>query len=250
MNFQADFLIWSESDFVNDILKFREGYPIYTDQKNNDSFVYPPGTQLVTYFIAWVLGVSTKIPVYRAIQLGFTLASAFFGLACVFKILEINTNNVKNTNTLHSWKEKLIWGALGIPLLFLFASNPLTNPFVHQLHNDALAQLVTVIAFWLLLGYVQSRKTKWLIWMAILPAVGFLVKQNLVIWAVFYFVHLAFFDQPRSYKRMFTVGIASFGLLGLVFIAGYALYGENFYYWVIYVLGAHSISLSGVFNTY
>ena len=53
ITFPADFLIWSESDYVNDILKFHIGYPIFTAQVNNESFTYVPGSQLVTYFFAW-----------------------------------------------------------------------------------------------------------------------------------------------------------------------------------------------------
>ena len=52
VEFPADILIWSEGDFVNDIVKFRIGYPLYTAQQNNDSFHYPPGAELLTYALA------------------------------------------------------------------------------------------------------------------------------------------------------------------------------------------------------
>ena len=35
--FPADFLLWSETDYVNDILKFRSGYPIFTADPNTGS---------------------------------------------------------------------------------------------------------------------------------------------------------------------------------------------------------------------
>ena len=52
----ADIVIWSESDYVNDILKFRLGYPIFTAQVNNESFTYVPGSQILTYFFARTAG--------------------------------------------------------------------------------------------------------------------------------------------------------------------------------------------------
>ena len=63
--FPADFLIWSESEFVSDILKFRLGYPLYMAQVNNESFIYTPGAPLLTYFISVALGQETSIPAYR-----------------------------------------------------------------------------------------------------------------------------------------------------------------------------------------
>ena len=52
--FPADILIWAEGDFVNDILKFRLGYPLYSAQVNNESFTYAPGSRLLTYLLAWL----------------------------------------------------------------------------------------------------------------------------------------------------------------------------------------------------
>ncbi|MCS6953519.1 MAG: hypothetical protein NZM33_11765 [Bryobacteraceae bacterium] len=77
--FPADILTWSESDFVNDIIKFRIGYPLYTDQRNNDSFVYPPGAQLLTYAISVLIGKSQSIPAYRLIRTVAALAAAGAG---------------------------------------------------------------------------------------------------------------------------------------------------------------------------
>src|SRR5207302_5459072 len=37
ISFPADFLVWSEGDFVNDLIKLRVGYPLYSAQANNDS---------------------------------------------------------------------------------------------------------------------------------------------------------------------------------------------------------------------
>jgi len=44
----AGILSFSESDFVNEIVKFWVGYPLYSDQTTNDSFPYTAGAPLVT----------------------------------------------------------------------------------------------------------------------------------------------------------------------------------------------------------
>ncbi len=81
--FPADIWIWSEGDFVNDIMKFATGYPLYSAPANHDSYTYVPGAQLLTYFIAWPLGKVGSIPFYRLIQLGYTAAAAFVAtLSC------------------------------------------------------------------------------------------------------------------------------------------------------------------------
>jgi hypothetical protein len=235
VKFPGDFLIWSESDFVNDILKFRVGYPLYTPQTNNDSFIYPPGTQLLTYLLAALIGNSTSIPVYRAIQVFFTMLSALLAMLCVDTILR-GTEPIRKSNN------QKLWWMLGVPVLFLFATNPLTNPFVHNLHNDALAQLISTLAFLLLLLFTFRQDSRLLIPMAILPAVGFLIKQNLAIWAILYTGYLAIFDPTRSFKKVILFMITSFGLLGMVYLGGYLIYGENFHYWIITVLGSHGVS--------
>jgi hypothetical protein len=45
VEYPADILMWAEGDFVNDIIKFRVGYPLYTLQENNDSFHYTRGAR-------------------------------------------------------------------------------------------------------------------------------------------------------------------------------------------------------------
>src|SRR6266481_3989855 len=54
--FPADILMWAEGDFLNDILKFSVGYPLYSPQVNNDSINYVPGAQLLTYLLVWTAG--------------------------------------------------------------------------------------------------------------------------------------------------------------------------------------------------
>lgn len=233
--FPADILIWSESDFVNDIIKFRVGYPLYTDQKNNESFTYPPGTQILTYAAAYALGKPTSVPTYRAVQLVFVLAAVAIAAACCGRLLRLSRFGAGDGTP-------GLWSALNIPILFLAATNPLTNPFTHNLHNDALALLVSAAAYYVLLGYTESRKRRFLAGMILLPGLGFAVKQSLLVWLPLSLLHLVVFDRPRSWRRVIAVlGLGS-GFAAAVIGSGYLLWGDAFRYWVLTVLGAHGVS--------
>jgi len=233
--FPADILTWSEGDFVNDILKFRLSYPLYSAQVNNDSFTYSPGSRLLTYFLAWLSGNGTSIPFYRMIQVVYTLLAAGISMFCCRKLVDITFPGRQSGDS-------KLWVFAWLPLFFLIGTNSLTNPFVHNLHDDALAQLITVGAYWLLLEYVSTRKKLVLVLMTILPAIGFLVKQSLAVWALLYCVYLLFFDQPRSIPRIAIFTILGFGGIGLVLGGCYILWGNHFFYWTFAVLGKHGVS--------
>ncbi|QQS41993.1 MAG: hypothetical protein IPM63_03345 [Acidobacteriota bacterium] len=232
----ADILIWSESDFVNDILKYRNDYPIFSAEVNNESFTYTPGTQLLTSVLAQIAGQPDSIPVYRMIQVGYSILAAILALLCVQRL--VKRVSPEDSNAFHS----PLWTVVCLIGSFLIATNTATNPFAHLLHNDALAQLLTVAAFWLLLIFDDARDKRILWLMAILPAVGFWVKQSLIIWAIFYLAFLVIFDRDRSVKRIIGFAVCSFG--GVLFSAaiGYWLWQDDFVYWVFTVLGEHGVS--------
>ncbi|MEZ5428816.1 MAG: hypothetical protein R2747_21405 [Pyrinomonadaceae bacterium] len=234
--FRGDFIIWSESDFVNDILKFRQGYPLFTAQANNESFIYPPGSQLLTYLISWLTGGANSIPAYRIIQVGYTALAAVVAFLCCRRL--VKNVSPEDSNILGRW----YWGVIWLVGLFLMATNSLSNPFVHLLHNDSLAQLLTVTAFWLLLEYEASEDKRILWVMVLLPAVGFWVKQSLIIWAGLYLLYLITFIRPRSIARIIGFGTASFGAVLVSIGIGYLLWQGDFIYWVFTVLRAHGVS--------
>ena len=234
--FPADILIWSETDFINDIVKFHQGYPIFSAQVNNESYTYLPGAQLLTYLLAWLLGHPASIAAYRMIQVGYSLASAIIAVGCWKLLVGANEHS-------RPFNNELLWGAILLPVFFLIANNSLTNPYTHLLHNDALAQLVTIAAFWILLRYAISGNKRMLWLMVIVPALGFWVKQSLAIWAVFYCAQLAIFDQTRSIKRLVLYVMATSVGLGISIAAGYALWGEHFSYWAFTVLSKHQLSV-------
>ena len=71
--------MFAEGEFVNEIVKFRTGHPIYTAQQNNESLTYTPGASLCTYALAWAVGAPDSIPVYRLIQVVYGLGAAVAG---------------------------------------------------------------------------------------------------------------------------------------------------------------------------
>lgn len=230
--FHADFLLWTESAFVNDILKFRVGHALYTAPGNLDSFTYPPATQLLTYFLARLAGHGTSIPAYRVVQEAYTAAAAVVAALCCRQLVR-----AARPERLWRW-----WSAIWVPVLFLAANNSLTNPYVHYLHDDALALLVCAVGYWLLLEHVEGERRWVLPAMALLPALAFLVKQSLAIWAPLYCLQLAFFDADRSWRRAIGFGAVTFGLLGTTMGGGLLIWGAPWRYWVFTVLGHHPVS--------
>lgn len=236
IRFPADILIWSESEFVNDILKLRLGYPLYTAQANNESFTYTPGAQGVTYLIARLFGGENSIPLYRVVQVGFTLAATGLALASARRLMQLGGVALRA-------RSALLVSSIGLPFLFLVATNPLSNPFTQDLHNDALALLVNVLGFWLLLRYIQGRDLRVLAAMALIPVVGFAVKQSLLLWGPLYLFYLVAFDERRSWRRVLIFSVGSAGAVGVALLVANALWGEPFWYWTFEVLGARGVSL-------
>ena len=233
---RADTLIWSEGPFVSDILKFRIGYPLYSAPANLESFFYPPGTQLLTYALAWISGHATSIPAYRVLQVLYAAAASLLATATTMRVLSMSRPG--RAAELSPW-----WGALLAPLLFLCATNALTNPFAHELHNDGLSVLVSALAYFLLVEYAATRRVAVLVALALVPAAGFYVKQSLVVWAALVSGYLVVFDQPRSFARAAAYAVASFGLAYAGYAIARAAWGPDFQYWVIEDLKHHPFSI-------
>jgi len=236
VEYPADILMFAEGDFVNDIVKFRTGHPLYTAQQNNESMTYTPGAPLFTYALAWACGAPDSIPVYRRIQVIYGLGAAVVAVCCYLRLMQLS-------GTRRFAEDRGLWGAIALPLFFLVATNSITNVFVHNLHNDALAQFIAVVAYWLLLEYAVTRRRLPLALMALIPAVGFLVKQSLAIWAPFYCVYLLFFDSPRSVLRSIAFAVSAFASLAAVVAGCYFLWGGPFWYWAFVVMGSYPVPL-------
>jgi hypothetical protein len=231
--FPADFLIWSEGDFTNDTLKFSVGYPLYSSQVNNDSFTYVPGPQLLTYLLAWAVGKSGSIAAYRAIQLTYTAGAALLATLCCRRLLRLAD---PSSRSIGNW----LWNSLWFATLFLIATNAITNPFTHNLHDDALAQLVTIASYFLLLIYIERPSRTVLAAMMFVAPIGLLVKQSLVIWIAWYGGFLAVFS--KSWRRAIVFAAMTGTLCAVVLGFCFAIWGRPFFYWTFYVLGRHPVS--------
>ncbi len=235
VTFPGDFLIWSESDFVNDIQKLRVGYPFYSDQSNNDSFCYMPGAQVMTWLVSSVLGRPDSLATYRAVQVCWTVLASALGVLTIRRLLQATGAQLTS-------KEITLWSVIWMPALFLFATNSTTNATTSSLHNDALNQLVTMLAFWLLVEYCVTRNRLMLVALVFVPAAGVLVKQTSLIWVVLTAGHLLVFDPERSWRRAMLFGASAALLVGAAFGIGFALWGQQFIYWNFTVLGSHGVS--------
>ena len=231
--FPADIWIWAEGEFVNDTLKFSVGYPIYSSPLNHDSFAYVPGSQMLTYLLAWVAGRAGSIPAYRVIQMCYTALAAFMATLCCRRILRLAW---PASRAEQGW----LWPVLRYAACFLMATNSITNGFAHNLHGDALAQLATLTAYYLLLVYVETRSRRALAAMIVMVPAGFLIKQSLLIWAAWYGGFLAVWG--RSWKRLAVFAAAAAALYGAVVAVCYAIWGAPFYYWIFYLMGHHPVS--------
>jgi hypothetical protein len=233
MSYRADLLIWSESPFVSDVIKLQTGHPLYTDQANLESSIYTPGAPVLSWALGAALGISPSVPGLRAIQLGFAVIAALLGLLCVRSLLLCAGVEVSG------W----VWSSLSAAILFLCATNGRTNPFSHLLHNDALTLVVTTGAYLLSLEYARTRRP-WLIGlMAIVPALGFMVKQSNAVWAPLFGLQLLVFDRPWEWRRVAGFGVVAGLVLAGVLGLGRVWWGPPFPDWVIATLSHHPTSM-------
>jgi hypothetical protein len=231
--FRADTLIWAESPFVNDIIKFRTGNgPLYGAPSDLDSFWYTPGSPFLTWALASVVGMGESIPAYRVIQVLFVVAAVVLGVRSATLIRRLRGGA----------RQALPWSIAWFLLLFLAATNTLTNPFNHLLHNDALGLLVCAACFLVIVEYAVRPRAMLLAAMVLLPAAGFLVKQSLAIWCALFGAWLLVFARPFRFWRAVLVGAGGLALVIALYAGGIGLWGEDFRYWIIEGLGKHTVS--------
>jgi len=225
----ADILMWSETSFVGDIIKLRIGEPIYTNPEYSNSLVYTPGPQILTYAIAWLIGKPTSIVAWRVIQFGFIIAAVLVAVSSCYLLSRIIHPEAR-TPYLRTW---LI---LTFFILFLAATAPRVNKFVHCLHADALALLVSMVSFWTMLYYLRSPSAKRIMLMALCPALGFLTKQFLISWGAVMFIFLCL-QSPVRFRRIALFATAACVFLGAAVGLCYLVWGDNFIFWAFKVMG-------------
>jgi hypothetical protein len=225
----ADLLMWGETDFVGNIIRFRGGHPMYSPVDDINSSTYPPLAALVTYGVVWLLRLPVEVPVLRAVQLAYVALGALLGYACwrVLRSLVLERSDVEQPRA---------WAALVVMTVLLAATSPATSEWIHALHTDALTMLWSIASFLALLLYVRAPSRTGLVLLCLLPAAGFAVKQYLLIWAPINFVALLI-DDPRNRRRLVGLFVVTTGLtlagIGLCFL----LWGRDYLFWVFEVVG-------------
>jgi hypothetical protein len=231
----ADLISFAESPFVNDILKLRQGVPIYTSPGNNNSYVYTPGTQILTYFISLGFGNGDSIPFYRAVQFSYVI------LACIVAT-SLSDLLARKFLSAVEYRHRLLWMAVWLPMFFLFATEPRVNKYTHSLHNDGLALLLGISAFWLIIKHSMSPRPWILALMTVLPAAGFMVKQSQVAWGGIFFIYLLA-SENVSWRQLLCYSICSAMLVAATIGVCYLLWADPFLFWTFAALGNKSVSI-------
>jgi len=225
----ADILMWGETDFVGNIIKIRNGSPIYTPPGDSNSLVYTPGAPLLTYLISWFFGKTTSIAFLRAIQLGYVTCAAIVATSCLKMLHKISFPD-------HLIPFPKTWTIFSFLVFFLAATSPRINAFSHCLHLDALAILISMFCFWATLRYLKSPGWGNLFLMAVCPALGYLVKQFLISWSALIFIFLLLL-HPRDIKRLIIFTLTAAALIAVAMGSCYLLWGDNFIFWTFEVMG-------------
>jgi hypothetical protein len=231
----VDLLAWSESPFITDVLKLRLGAPLFTPPGDNNSYPYTPGTQIVTYALASALGGGDSIPFMRVVLFSYSVAAALIGVAVCDRLARHFLAG--------EYRHRALWLGIWAALLFLFATEPQFNTYSIALHNDGLALLVSLLAYWLIVRHATTA-ARWTIpLMAVLPALGFLVKQNMLLWAGVFTVYL--WLDGRTRVRSVAAFAATSAVCAAVVMGGSSLLlGEAYRYWIFRALGEKNVSLA------
>lgn len=230
-----DLASWSEPMLVVDIIKLRAGAPLYLPPGDSNSNTYTFLAPVLTYWLARLSGHSASIPAYRMILQLFLALAAWLAASATVGLLRVD-------KAVEALRMRRVWFPFFFFAAFLFATNDQTGIFNIYLHNDPLALLASTLAFWVLVKHAVSHNDRWLWLMAVMPAVGFLAKQYLALWAVVYVVYL-WLDGGYPFRTVAKIAGACFGGVALAILACIAVWGQSFRYWVFQVMGGHVLSV-------
>lgn len=93
--------------------------------------------------IAAAFGKGDSIPFYRLVQFAYVILASVLA-AGVCDLL------ARQSLSSHEYRNRLLWIGFLLFSLFLLATDPRFNIYTHTLHNDGLALLFSVFAFWLI----------------------------------------------------------------------------------------------------
>jgi len=234
----VDLVMGSESQFVDHVIRYRAGQPQYTPLDDANSSPYAPAPHLLTYWIAALAGRPASIPTYRMVQQLYLLVAVLFAAFAARSLLRWIRPDRMLSN---------LWLLFWIPFLYLIAINPATNAYSFSLYSDALGLAANAIALWLFVEHITSNDDRWLIPMAIIPALGFLAKQKEVVWIGLYVVY--FLLTGRLWQRRILLFLAASATLVILAVGlCYAIWGQPFWVWNFQVLTHLHVSRQVVIN--
>lgn len=232
LSLPADLLMFSETAFIENVIKLNIGRPLYTPATDSNSIVYPPLAFLATYAVAWPARLTRSVAGLRTIQLGFTLTAAALATITARQLRAFAFGDAPD-------RLRGVWIVFTAASLALVATSPRANQFTFALHVDAFGLLVSMTCFWALVSYYRTPAVRWLVALAVLPAVAFMVKQSLAIWLPLAVV--AVLARSRSIRTALALAVGGATAMAALVGAFHALWGEPFLFWTFEVLSARNL---------
>lgn len=135
--FPYDLYFWAESPFLTNMLKLRAGQPFYGPLSDANSFVYPPGMEMLHTALLAPFGLALSVTANRLLVL------LYGGLAAVFL-----------TAALHEMVRLTWWRAfIAFGVLYLTQAAGFTADTIHP---DSIHILLHSVVFWLTLRSIQG----------------------------------------------------------------------------------------------
>jgi hypothetical protein len=182
VRFPMDLLLWSESSFLQDMIKLNKGHCPYSPPDRNNSFVYNPGAPMVTWAVSRLCGRYGDLAFGRWIQVAAALLACGLAWLAARALAEPSTPAGGEGDTPTAGLAPA--AGWGVALFVLTAGlNPVTSPFVDLLHTDALALLGCAGGLAALAFRWRVAPGRWLWLAAPVPMLALLVKQTgSVVW--------------------------------------------------------------------
>ena len=224
LQFPYDLFMWSESPFMTNMLKLGSGEPIYGPPELANSFVYPPGLELLCYALLHPFGRDLDVRFCRAVVVALGAAAAILASSAAV--------------SLHRREPSLLARASAALLAWLLILQHLTSDV---LHPDTLHLAHATACLVLSLRVMERRSQRAAIAAAILAGLGVLVKQtegaSLV--GVLAISGYVFGLRSAELKRAFAAG-----LISMTLAAGWLFSNPDARFQLFTVLSRHPIIFS------
>jgi len=163
--FPWDLYIWSESPFLTNMIKLTQGFGIYTDPADANSFVYSPGLEWLAYLALnpWDLALDIRFIRLVSIVLGL--------LACIASGVCIARLDPRSQTRTDRMLVALVSGGLFALVLFKNVTSDLTHP-------DNLHLFHAAITFWLGYTALELDSKKFAVLAILWAGLGVLTKQT------------------------------------------------------------------------